>query len=138
MAITNNPGIAITYDYRLRMMIRKLARRRAVNTDYFDLMYNAQSDIRNAVLRDFENKAEAPRKDKEKVKTAKEKEAKTRTGKGTDKGGRTTAKATPKGKQWPEGDWAAWKKKQNAGAPSKDPDEGDKPGENRPGGGKKR
>ena len=112
-------------------MIRELARRRAANTDYFDSLPNAQPDIRNAVLRDVENKVESSRNDKERAKTANEKEAKTRTGKGADKGGRATAKADPRGKQWSEGDSAACGGKQNAGAPTKEPGEADKPGENK-------
>ena len=132
LSITDHPGIAITYDYRLRLMIRKLAHRRAVAADYFDFLPNAQPDIRNAAPRDFENKAESSRKDKEKQKTAKEREAETRTGKGTDKADRASAKADPKGKQWAEGDWASWKKKQKAGAPAKETDEADKQDEDKP------
>ena len=107
MAITDRPGIAITYDYRMRQAIRELAHHRATNTDYFELLATALADIRNAAIRDFETHAETPNRDKERLKTAREKGAKTRTGKGTDKAGRANAKAAARGKQWAEADWAA-------------------------------
>ena len=129
MAITDHPGIAITYDYRLHQAIRKLAHRRATNTDYFDLLSTAQLDIRNAVILDFETQAETKRRDKERQKTAKDRETK-KGGKGADKADRANAKAPPRGKQWAEGDWAAWKKKQNADTPAKTSDETTKQGEN--------
>ena len=130
MAITDHPGIAITYDYRLHQAIRKLAHRRATNTDYFELLSTVQTDIRNAAIRDFETQAETTRRDKERLKTAKDKETR-KGGKGTDKADRANAKAPPKGKQQrAEGDWAAWGKKQNADTPTRTSDETAKPGEN--------
>ena len=130
MAITDHPGIAIAYDYRLRQMIRKLAHRRATNTDYFELPPTAQADIRSAAIRDFETQAETIRRDKERQKTANDKETE-KGGKGTDRADRANAKAPPKGKQqWADGDWAAWKMKQNADTPTKASDETAKPDEN--------
>ena len=111
MSITDHPGIAVAYDHRTRQILRKMTHRRLVTTGYFDFLPNVQSGVRNAALRDFESKAESSRKEKGGLKTAKESEAKTRTGKGTVKAGRANAKAAPMGKQWTEGDWAAWKKK---------------------------
>ena len=103
LAIADRPGIAITYDYRLHQMIRKLAHRRAANTDYFEHLPTVQTDIRNAVIRDFETQAETTRRDKEQQETAKEKDNK-KGGKGADKADRANAKAPPKGKQWTDGD----------------------------------
>ena len=111
-------------------MIRKLAHRRAVSTDYFDFLPNVQSDIRNAALRDFETQTDSSRKDKEKLKTVKE-DANDRAGKGTDKAGLASAKASPRGKQWADGDWAAWEENQNAEATTKDADDAEKPDENK-------
>ena len=133
MAITDHPGIVITYDYRVRQLVRNLAHRRAVNTDYFDLLSNVRTDVRNAVLRGFETQAEVSRKAKGKLKTAKEKEAKNRSGKGTDKAGRENAKAAPRGKQWAESDCSDWKKKRNSGATTKEAGEAEKTGENKGG-----
>ena len=138
MSITDHPGIAITYDYRLHRMIRKLAHRRAVSTDYFDLPSAVQSDLRAAVIRDFEEKAEIFRNDKEKQKAVKEREVKTRTGKGADKTDRADAKAQPRGKQWAESDWAAWKKKQNAETPAKEPDGAERADGSKSGAGEKK
>lgn len=64
MAIAGHPCIAITYDYRPRQTIRKLAHRRAVNADYFDLLDTVHREVRNAAIRDFETQAETSRKDK--------------------------------------------------------------------------
>ena len=133
MSITDHPGIAITYDYRIHQMIRNLAIRRAVDTDHFDSMPNAQSGIRAAVLRGSETQADTARKEMAKQKTAKEKDAKTRAGKDSDSADRAKSKAPPKGKHRPDGDWAAWKRKQNADATTKDKgkDDADKAEENK-------
>ena len=65
--------MAITYDYRIHQHIRKLAHRRATNTDYFEIPSTIQPDIRAAVARDIEAAAEATRKAKKKEKANNEK-----------------------------------------------------------------
>ena len=126
LSISDNAGLAITYDYRLHKYIRKLAHRRATNTDYFELLSNINPDIRAAVTRDFEAQADASRKAKEKEKTAKEKAAKEK-GKGRGKGDyfyRTAVPDSEKGKEkekeprkrWAKEDWAAWRKRNEVGA----------------------
>ena len=64
MSIMGDPVGASKYDYRMLHMIKKLARRRVVDTDYFDFLRYAQSGSRTAALRDFETKADAARKEK--------------------------------------------------------------------------
>ena len=102
------------------------------------MLSNVQSDLRAAVIRDFEGNAETFRKDKGKQKAVKERDVKTRTGKGADKTDRDNAKAQPKGKQWAESDWAAWGKKQNAETLAKEPGGGERAGESKSGAGKKK
>ena len=120
ISIEDNAGVSITYDYRILQHIRKLAHRRATNTDYIDILSTTQPDIRAAVTRDIEAAAEASRKAKETEKATKEK-GKERPnwrerapGKGAT--GRETDSAPDKdtgrkGKRWAEEDWAAWRKK---------------------------
>ena len=123
LSISDNAGIAITYDYRLHQHIRKLAHRRATNTDYFELLSTINPDIRAAVMRDFEAQAESIRKTKEKEKAGKEKAAKEKAkGRGkTDRYYRTAVpdgekeKEPAKGKRWAKEDRAAWRKKNEAG-----------------------
>ena len=110
--------MGITYDYRIHQHIRKLAQRRAPNTDYFELLSTIQPDIRSAVIRDIEAASEAARKTKEKEKAKDKggKERKERKGQGKGQPGRET-EAQPvkegmkKGQRWTKEDWAAWRKK---------------------------
>ena len=127
LSITDNAGLAITYDYRLHQHIRKLAHRRASNTDYFEILSAINSDIRTAVTREFDAQSETARKTKEKEKAAKEKAGKEKEkekakGKGMqDRYYRTAEpdnekeKETTKNKRWSKEDWAAWRKKLESG-----------------------
>ena len=104
MAITDHPGIAITYDRRIHRHIQKLAQKRVSSTDYFSILSVMQPDIKAAVIRDFEYNTGLIKKEKE---TEKAKKAKTDTN--TD-----NKNAGKKGKKWSDDDWAAWKKAQRA------------------------
>ena len=85
MAITDHAGIALTYDYRIHQLIRKLAHKRSTTADYFSLLSSVQADVKAGVIRDFEFHADAIKKEKEKEKTEKEKARKE---KGKGKGGK--------------------------------------------------
>ena len=127
LAISDNAGLAIAYDYRLHQHIRKLAHRRASNTDYFELLSTINSDIRAAVTREFDTQADTARKIKEKEKAAKEKAGKEKEkekAKGKGKQDRYYRTAEPdnekekepvKAKRWSKDEWAAWRKKLESG-----------------------
>ena len=99
MSIADRPGIAITYDRRIRRHVQKLAQKRARSTDYFPIMSDAQPDIKAGVLRDFEFNTGLIKKDEE-AENAKKEKAKTDT---------QADKKTDKRKRWSDDDWAAWK-----------------------------
>ena len=66
MAITDHPGIALTYDSRAHALIQNTALKRSSITDYFDLFSNVIDDVKAALGMDFESRYDATRKEKEK------------------------------------------------------------------------
>ena len=89
MSIADHPGVAITYDRRVRRHIQKLAQKRASPADYFSILSAMQPDIKAAALRGFEYNTGLMRKEREAEKAKKEKpDAETNNQK--KKNGRTT------------------------------------------------
>ena len=66
LSITDRPCIAVTYDYRMRRAIQKIAKSRSTKEDYFELLSNLNKNVRADAIRDFEAKTDAIKKDKEK------------------------------------------------------------------------
>ena len=100
----------------------------STNADYFELLPSVNSDIRNAVTRDFEAHAELNRKAKGKGETTKEKQAKAgnyrffkgryyrsndnETDKEKDKEKEKEKENDgKKGNRWAKEGWAAWRKR---------------------------
>ena len=65
MPITDHAGIAITYDRRIHQLIRKLAHKRPIASDYFSIPSTAQAEVEAVAIRDFELNADAQKKEKE-------------------------------------------------------------------------
>ena len=74
LSTTGRQGIAVTYDYRMRRAIQKIARTLSEKTDYIELRSNLNKAVRATAIRDFEAKAGAIRKDREAEKAADDKE----------------------------------------------------------------
>ena len=113
-SITDHAGIAITYDYRIHQLLQKLAHKRSSATDYFSILSTVQSDVKAAVMRDFEFNADMQKKEKEKEKNEKGKTKKDvgkGKGKGKGKGGKTAGEPKTTGRwghKWAKDDWANW------------------------------
>ena len=109
--------MGITDDYRIHLRVRKLAHRRAANTDYFEILSRIRPDIRAAVIRDIEASTDASRKLKEKGKDkGKDKNAWRDKKQGKVNYGRGAAPepytdSAKKGKRWAKEDWIAWRKR---------------------------
>ena len=73
MSITDHAGIAITYDRRIRHLIRKLPRKRPSTADYFSILSKVQAGVKEAAAQDFEFNADLQKKEKEKERIEKEK-----------------------------------------------------------------
>ena len=66
LSITDHPGIAATYDHRVRRLVQRIAKTRSTRTDYFELLSNLNKDVRTEAIRDFEARTDAQKKDNEK------------------------------------------------------------------------
>ena len=73
MSIADHPGVAITYDRRVRRHIQKLAQKRASPADYFSILSATQPDIKAAALRGFEYNTGLMRKEREKLRKQRKK-----------------------------------------------------------------